>query len=162
MPLAVYQDVQWSSVTCVIMMNGGFATNNMSSLYDHANKYDDERNSHVKWRWNLHGNISRNGYGIAMIGSCGGCFEEDIIRLMCNRAYHVTWFGYTDESCTDPQGENGLCTVLKMVANMKRWGCVCPWFHISHKELTYLLQDFISSLEAKYYSHAPREEVGRS
>ena len=23
-----------------------------------------------------------------MIGRYGGCFEEDIIRLMCDRAYH--------------------------------------------------------------------------
>ena len=26
----------------------------------------------------LHGNISRNGYGNAIIGRYGGCFEEDI------------------------------------------------------------------------------------
>ena len=26
----------------------------------------------------LHGNISRNGYGNAMIGRYGGCFEEGI------------------------------------------------------------------------------------
>ena len=34
--------------------------------------------------WNdgkLHGNISRNGYGNAIIGRYGGCFEEDIISL---------------------------------------------------------------------------------
>ena len=40
----------------------------------------------------LHGNISRNGYGNAMIGRYGGCFEEDIRRLMCDRAYHITGF----------------------------------------------------------------------
>ena len=33
-------------------------------------------------RWKLHGNISRNGHGKAIIGRYGGCFEEDIIRLM--------------------------------------------------------------------------------
>ena len=38
----------------------------------------------------LHGNISWNGYGNAMIGRYGGCFEEDIRRLMCDRAYHIT------------------------------------------------------------------------
>ena len=32
-------------------------------------------------RWKLHGNISQNGYGKAIIGRYGGCFEEDIIRL---------------------------------------------------------------------------------
>ena len=26
----------------------------------------------------MHGNISQNGYGNAMIGRYGGCFEEDI------------------------------------------------------------------------------------
>ena len=38
-----------SSMTCTKnVMNGGFATNTMSSLYDHAKQYDDERTSHVK------------------------------------------------------------------------------------------------------------------
>ena len=40
------------------MINGGFATNTMSALYDHANQYDDEQTSHMMRRWNLHGNIS--------------------------------------------------------------------------------------------------------
>ena len=29
------------------MMNGGFATNIMSALYDHAKQYDNEHTSHV-------------------------------------------------------------------------------------------------------------------
>ena len=63
-------------------MNGGFATNVMSALYDHAKQYDDEHTSHVTERWKLHGNISRNGYGNAIIGRYGGCFEEGI-RGLC-------------------------------------------------------------------------------
>ena len=39
-------------------------------------------------RWMLHGNVSRNGFGNAIIGRYGGCFEEDIMRLMYERAYH--------------------------------------------------------------------------
>ena len=39
-------------------------------------------------RWMLHGNVSRNYYGNAMIGRYGGYFEEDIMRLMYDRAYH--------------------------------------------------------------------------
>ena len=35
----------------------------------------------------MHGNISRDGYGNAIIGRYGGCFEEDIRRFMCERAY---------------------------------------------------------------------------
>ena len=55
-----------------------------------------------------------------MIGRYGGCFEEDIIRLMSNSPYHVTGFGCTGESCTDPQGENGLCMVPKRLANFEK------------------------------------------
>ena len=46
-------------------------------LPDYARQYDnddvchDERNG-----GKLHGNISRNGYGNAIIGRYGGCFEE--------------------------------------------------------------------------------------
>ena len=36
----------------------------------------------------VHGNVSRNDYGNAVIGRYGGCFEEDIMRLMCERVYH--------------------------------------------------------------------------
>ena len=36
----------------------------------------------------LHGNVSQNGYGNAIIGRYGGCFEKDIMRLTYERAYH--------------------------------------------------------------------------
>ena len=71
-----------------------------------------------KW-WKLHGNISQNGYGNAIIGRYGGCFEEDIIRLMCDRAYHITGFGCTGEVCTNSRGDKGQCTVPKRLAMME-------------------------------------------
>ena len=58
------------------MMDGGCATNIMPALYHNEKKYDDEHTSHVTDRWKLHGNISRNGYGNAIIGRYGGCFKE--------------------------------------------------------------------------------------
>ena len=39
--------------------------------------------------------------------------------------------------------------------------CILHGVNISHKELTYLLQKLLA-LETKYYTHTPREEVGRS
>ena len=33
-------------------------------------------------RWMLHGSVPRNGYGNAVVGRYGGCFEEDN-GLMC-------------------------------------------------------------------------------
>ena len=72
----------------------------------------------------LHGNISRNGYGNAIIGRYGGCFEEDISRFMCDRAYRITGFGCTGEVCTNSQGEKGQCTVPKRLAMMEGSECV--------------------------------------
>src|SRR3954471_12838643 len=36
----------------------------------------------VMRRWMLHDNVSQKGFGNALIGRYGGCFEEDIMRLM--------------------------------------------------------------------------------
>ena len=55
----------------------------LCQLYDHAKQYDNDDVCHKKreW-WKLHGNISWNGYGNAIIGRYGGCFEEGI-RGLC-------------------------------------------------------------------------------
>ena len=57
-------------------------------LHDHARQYDNDEAFHNKRNGGkLHGNISWNGYGNAIIGRYGGCFEEDIRRFMCERVY---------------------------------------------------------------------------
>jgi len=58
-------------------------------LHDHARQYDNDGACHNKRNGGkLHGNISRNGYGNAIIGRYGGCFEEG------------KWWVYgTGESC---------------------------------------------------------------
>ena len=46
-------------------------------LHDHAKKYDNDHACHNKRNGGkLHGNISQNGYGNAIIGRYGGYFEE--------------------------------------------------------------------------------------
>ena len=57
-------------------------------LYDQA-KLCMTMNDQVIRIWMLHDNISQKGYGNALIGRYGGCFEEDIMRLMYDIAYHV-------------------------------------------------------------------------
>ena len=39
-------------------------------------------------RWMLHGNVSRKGYGNALIGRYGVCFEEGYNEFDDDRAYH--------------------------------------------------------------------------
>ena len=68
----------------------------------------------------LHGNISQNGYGNAIIGRYGGCFEEDIGRFMFYRAYRITGFGCTGEVFTNSQGEKGQCMVPKRLSMVER------------------------------------------
>ena len=49
-------------------------------LHDHAKQYDNDGVCHNKRNvGKLHGNISWNGYGNAIIGRYGGCFEEGYV-----------------------------------------------------------------------------------
>ena len=90
-------------------------------LHDHAKQYVNDGACHSKRNGGkLHGNISRNGYGNAMIGRYGGCFEEGI------------WWVYdTDEKCA-------VLERLAMVEGGKVR--IIHGLNISHKELIYLLQ----------------------
>ena len=90
-------------------------------LHDHAKQYDNDGACHNKRNGGkLHGNISRNGYGNAMIGRYGGCFEESI------------WWMYDT-------GET--CAVLERLAMVEgRKVRIIHGLNISHKELIYLLQ----------------------
>ena len=55
----------------------------------------------------MHGNISRNGYGKAIIGRYSGGFDEYIIRLMCDRAYHITGLDALAKFATTLEVRNG-------------------------------------------------------
>ena len=60
--------------------------------------------------------------GMAMempLGRNGGCFEEDIMWLVCERVYHLTGFGCTDKVCTTSRCEIGQCPVPKRLANIR-------------------------------------------
>ena len=77
----------------------------------------------MNW-WKLHGNISWNGYGNAIIGRYGGCFEEGyLVGVMHLHKLHGT-----------REATNGGRVRVRIIHGL----------NISHKELTYLLQKFIS------------------
>ena len=125
MPPAVYWDMQWIKSNMYENYEGGLATNTMSTTWSCKEQYDNDGTCHSKRNGGkLHGNISRNGYGNAIIGRYGGCFEEDIRRFMCDRAYRTTRFECTDEVCTNSQGEKGQCTVPKRLATLEGLECV--------------------------------------
>ena len=99
----------------------------------------------------MHGKISWNGYGKAIIGRYGGYFVEDIIRLMCDRAYHIIGFGCTDEVYTTSRGEKGQCTVSYRLANCgKVRVCIIHGLTLVIKN-SYTYCKNLLALEAKYY-----------
>ena len=56
------------------MMKGGLPQIRCQ-LHDHAKQYENDEACCNKWNGgNFHGNISRNGYGNAIIGRYGGYF----------------------------------------------------------------------------------------
>ena len=107
---------------------------------------------HDEWNGGkLHGNISRNGYGNAMIGRYGGCFEEDIRRFTCDRAYRITGFGCTGEVCTNSQGEKGQMHATEEASNGGKVKVrIIHGLNISQKN-SYTYCKNLLALEAKYY-----------
>ena len=60
-------------------------------LHDHAKQYENDGACHNKRNGGkLHGNISRNGYGNAIIGRYGGCFEKEFGGCMVPAK--VAWY----------------------------------------------------------------------
>ena len=91
-------------------------------------QYESDGTSHETEQLELHGNISQNGYENAIVGRYGGCFEEGM------------WWVYDT-------GER--CAVLERLAMVEGESASIPWTHISHEELTYLLQRFLLVIATK-------------
>ena len=78
---------------------------------------NDNRSCNVRWK--LHDNISRNIYENAMIGTYGGCFEEDVwAYVQENKRKFSHGFGCTSKVCTTHNVSRRQCTTPKRLANM--------------------------------------------
>ena len=105
--------------------------------HDHAKQYDNDGVCHNKRNGGkLHGNISRNGYGNAMIGRYGDCFEEG-----------VWWVYDTDEKYS-------VLERLAMVEGSEK--CVKSMDSKLVIKNSYTYCKNIQVIKAKYYAHAPR------
>ena len=97
----------------------------------------------------LHGNISRNGYGNAMIGRYGGCFEEDIWSLFWGRYIVGVW--YRRKLRGTREASNGGRVRVRIIHGL----------NISQKN-SYTYCNNLWVIKTKQSTHAPRGEVGRS
>ena len=104
-----------------------------SEIYCHAKQYDNDGACHNKRNGGkLHGNISRNGYGNAMIGRYGGCFEEQYGGCFEEGYIVVLW--YRRKVRRTREASNGGRVRVRIIHGL----------NISHNELTYFLQKSIS------------------
>src|SRR3954466_7282931 len=102
--------------------------------------YDNE--DKVMRRWMLHDNVCQKGYGNALIGRYGGCFEEDIMRLMMTERIMPRVWMHNFSLHQLPR--EGRCTVPKRLAIYGWWKCQQSNTRISHKELMHLLSVTLS------------------
>ena len=100
---------------------------------------NDNKSCNVKWK--LHGNISRNSYGNAVVGRYGGCFEEDVwvyVQENKRKSSHGFWMYW--RSMHNSQCEQKAMHSTEEASKFGWWKCQKPQLNISQKELTSLLQ----------------------
>ena len=109
----------------------------------------------------LHGNVSRNGYGNAVVGRYGACFEEDNIGLCVGELEEVLPRGLDVLVKYGPSlnVRRGQCTTSKRLAKFRWWKYQKPKLNISQKELTSLLFATSSFNRHKMIIVTPRRAV---
>src|SRR3954470_9407557 len=110
-------------------------------------------------RWKLHGNISRKGYGNALLGRYGGYFEERYKEVYDDRAYHAKGL-YAPATWTQPlEVRRGQCTVPKWLANMRRWKCQLSILTLVRRTHALIIGNSQSNEEVHKETSTPRRSV---
>ena len=81
----------------------------------------------------LHGNVYRKGYGNALIGRYGGCFEERYKEAYYDREYHAKGLDAPAKYAPTLEVRKGQCTVPKRLEKYGCWKCQLSNTHISLK-----------------------------
>src|SRR4051812_9252448 len=77
----------------------------------------------VMRRWMLHGNVSQKGYGNALIGRFGGCFEKGYNEASDDKAYHAKGLDAPAKFAPTLEVRKGQYTVPKRLAKYGWWKC---------------------------------------
>src|SRR3954471_4665338 len=96
---------------------------NASASVEGGNKTLKNKSYEHEERWMLHGNISQKGYGNALIGRYGGCFEERYRETYDDRAYHAKGLDAPARWTQTLGMRRGQCGLPKRLENMRRWKC---------------------------------------
>src|ERR1041385_5621280 len=110
-------------------------------------------------RWMLHGNISRKGYGNALVGRYGGCFEETYKEVYDDKAYHANVLD-APERCTPTLGvRRWQCKVPKRMANMRWWKCQLSILTLVRGTHALIIGNSQSNQEVHKVTSTPRRSV---
>src|ERR1041385_2521272 len=114
----------------------------------------------MKW-WMLHGNISRKGYGNALIGRYGGCFAERYREVYDDRVYHANSLD-APARWTETLGmRRGQCAVPKRLAYMRRWKCRLSILTLVRRTHALIIGNSQSNKEVHKETSTPRRSVDR-
>ena len=81
----------------------------------------------------LPGNVSRKGYGNALIGRYGGCFEERYNEAYDDRAYHAKGLDATAKYAPTLKVRKGNARYRRGLKKYRWWKCQLSNTHISPK-----------------------------
>src|SRR3954471_22743418 len=110
-------------------------------------------------RWKLHVNISRKGYGNALIGRYGGCFEERYKEVyMTERIMPRVWM-YRRRWTPTLGVRRRKCTAQERLANMRRWKCQLSILTLVLRTHALIIGNSQSNEEVHKETSTPRRSV---
>src|SRR3954464_9274938 len=110
-------------------------------------------------RWMLHDNVSQKGYGNALIGRYGGCFEERYKEVYDDRAYHAKGLDAPARGTATLGVRRGQCMVPKRLANMRRWKCQLSILTLVQRTHALIIGNSQSNKEVHKEKSTPRRSV---
>src|SRR3954463_9149060 len=106
-------------------------------------------------RWMLHGNASRKGYGNALIGRYGGCFEERYKETYDDRAYHAKGLDVPAKVDTNSRSEEKAMHGTREA----RWKCQLSILTLVRRTHALIIGNSQSSKEVHKETSTPRRSV---
>ena len=119
---------------------------------------NDDKSCNVRWK--LHGNISRNSYGNAVIGRYGGCFEEDLwayVQENKRKFSHVFWMYW--RSMHNSQCEQKAIHNTEEASKYGWCKCQKPQLNISQKNSQAYSKQLVGSTLRAWLNFTPRRVV---
>src|SRR4051812_19455789 len=109
--------------------------------------------------WMLHGNISRKGYGNALIGRYGGCFEEGYKEVYDDRVYHAKGLNVPTKVDANSRNEKKEMHDTEEASKYERWKCQLSILTLVRRTHARIIGNSQSNEEVHKETSTPRRSV---